>query len=494
MPAKKPARKSRTTEIIGPQLDHSDYVTVIEDLTRQLCELRIQYAKAQDDELEKRYYDRINDRADIVDYLQRIIPQQAQILVELNEQLVQTTSTFERESAETNRLIDEAEAKYAKAQQEFESDRKILEGDLNAYTPLRLEKDALLAKYDAQETETREQTRFHLEHIYNYEREQVIARDDLKQQIQQRCRLLEVDFHKTNDIRISALTQQLARENIALTNALDRSEFRQRRLQRRADALHAEAQLRRAMHFTYTSEPERLQHNVQCQAAINVRLEEAYRHALHLNRTLNFAAALREDVNDRVLAMHLKELAFAHKLPCLRDHIQKARTECIELRAAFRRATEFAERLVAVLLLVKLRIKTAAVLEKVSHTDEQLRASQRQELLANLSQILDRSFDVIPSEFAIVPVPREQGADAWTGILSLQLPSTDELLADGINARVSIASGESIQDVQIGSELQLSASSLDVELPPSNDELEEGDAGVSSSDDAVGPDEKSENE
>lgn len=225
MAAKKKKEKKATKE--KDQLsavDKTFYELTITDLNNKLSYLRSHDAKLEERnaELEASMAQLQEDRSDITAYLSRTVDTQANHIKNFEEKLTQLAKVRAEEMERFQRKIQDWEGKFKTMQEQLTSEIKLLTGKLNSLEEFRIQKDELMAKFDQQENELKEQNQRHKDIIYELEQKQILDKDRLKNEVENRLLQLSNEFAKSNEIRISAHVQRMVRENIVLNNELDR--------------------------------------------------------------------------------------------------------------------------------------------------------------------------------------------------------------------------------------------------------------------------------
>lgn len=205
-------------------VDKTFYELTINDLNNKLSHLRSHNAKLEERnaELETTMVQLEEDRSDITAYLNRTLNTQANNIKDFEEKLTQLAKVRAGETERFQRKIQDWESKYKTMHEQLTSEIKLLTGKLNSLEEFRIQKDELMAKFDQQETDLKEQNQRHKETLYELERKQILDKDRLKNEVENRLLQLSNEFAKSNEIRISAHVQRMVRENIALNNELDR--------------------------------------------------------------------------------------------------------------------------------------------------------------------------------------------------------------------------------------------------------------------------------
>lgn len=205
-------------------VDKQFYEISTNDLNSKLSNSSTQNATLEERnaELETQMAQLEEDRADITAYLTRTLESQENIIKDFEEKLSEQATVRAEETESFQETIRDWETKFKAMQDELTSEIKLLNGKLNSLEEFRIQKDELMAKFDQQETNSKEQEQRHKEILYEMERKQIVEKVRLKNELENRLVQLSNEFVKSNEIRIASHVQRLTRENIALNNELDR--------------------------------------------------------------------------------------------------------------------------------------------------------------------------------------------------------------------------------------------------------------------------------
>lgn len=205
-------------------VDKTFYELTINDLNNKLSHLRSHNAKLEERnaELETNMVQMEEDRSDVTAYLNRTLNTQANNIKDFEEKLTQLARVRAEETERFQAKLQDWQNKFKTMHDQLTSEIKLLTGKLNSLEEFRIQKDELMAKFDQQENDLKEQNQRHKETLYELERKQILDKDRLKIEVENRLLQLSNEFAKSNEIRISAHVQRMVRENIALNNELDR--------------------------------------------------------------------------------------------------------------------------------------------------------------------------------------------------------------------------------------------------------------------------------
>lgn len=213
-------------------VDKTFYELTITDLNNKLAHLRTDNASLEERnvDLEARMVQLDEDRSDVTAYLNRTLNTQANNIKDFEEKLSELAKVRATETESFQNKIKDWELKYKAMHDQLTSEIKLLTGKLNSLEEFRIQKDELMAKYDQQETDLKEQNQRHKDTLYELERKQILDKNHLKNDVENRLLQLSNEFARSNEIRIAAHVQRMVRENIAINNELDRLLYTNERL------------------------------------------------------------------------------------------------------------------------------------------------------------------------------------------------------------------------------------------------------------------------
>lgn len=391
MPPKKKKDK-KPVEVKDPMtaVDRTFYELTITDLNQKLSHLRSHNATIEErnEQIEETMRQFQEDRTDVTAFLDRTLKVKVNTILDLEEKLTELAEVRAAETIEFQRQIKEGELRYKTMQDELTSEIKLLTGKLNSIEEFRIQKDELLAKFDQQETELRIQTKQHRDLIYDIERKQVMDKDRMKKEVENKLLQLSNEFAKSNEIRISAHVQRLVRENIALNNELDRMMFSQRRLQQENKTiLERDANRQNATAVVRTENSDLILRN-DIQLELIKQLTLKYEQIQFQKGDL-LAVQKAQITKQKICKDAEKEMKESrHKLRLLEQYVHSVHVECQNHSMQVKQQAAELQRLQDILIKLKLTVKSAARGEKDSKDDPKFRAAQRKHLLDELVEIL----------------------------------------------------------------------------------------------------------
>lgn len=509
-----PPKKSKTAAPAADAMkafDRQYYELTITDLNNKLSRLRSfnETVEERSIELEAKMRQLEEDRTDVTAFLDRSLTHKISTNKDLEDKLSELAKVRDDEKTEFLRQIREGDLKFKTMQEELTSEIKLLTGKLNSVEEFRVQKDELLAKFDQQESELRVQTKQHRDLIYDIERKQVMDKDRLKKEVENKLLELSNEFAKSNEIRISAHVQRLVRENIALNNELDRMMFSQRRLQNENKKILSEATDRRNYVESFRSENENFVRVCDQQVAIIRKMTTELESTKAMNASLCEADKLRKLAEKRDTSSKQNSTILNQKVHLLEQHVHALRSESVNLHTMYKQQSKEMERLTDILLKLKFTVKSAARGEKRNLSDDpEFRKAQRENLLSELMEVLNVVYKAPEPVLSLETVGSVEelyrrgniGMTPEQSALSLMMAKPiGRIQASRLKASVMMAVKEEtakrrasqssvpIIDLESGSMIVMSESTLG-EAPPDENEMEEGeDLGVSSSDEEQAP-------
>lgn len=385
-----PRREPKEVKEPVTAVDKTFYELTIQDLNNKLGHLRSHTEKMElrNEEIEAQIKQLEEDRSDVTAYLDRTLQTKICSIKDLEEKLSELAKVRSEETTEFRRLIKEGELKYKTMQDELTSEIKLLTGKLNSLEEFRIQKDELLAKFDQQESELRVQTKNHRDLIYDIERKQVLDKDRLKTDVENKLLQLSTEFAKSNEIRISAHVQRLVRENIALNNELDRMMFSQRRIQSENKQLISQDEELRGTISVVANEKASLVKTCDLRLEVIKQLTTKYEELCEKNAKLVAADHNRVVKENRAQMANKNMQNYEQKVHMLEQHVHAIRTECQSHQMIVKQQAAELQRLYQILKKLKFTVRSAAETDPRTSDDAMFRATQRKYLLDELLSIL----------------------------------------------------------------------------------------------------------
>lgn len=303
----------------------------------------------------------------------------------------------------------------------------------------------------------KEQSQRHKEILQEMERKQIVDKNTLKNDVENKLLELSSEFTKASEVRISAHVQRLVRENIALNNELDRIMFTHRRLQNEMKSIKDRDKERSDATATYCSENKQLIRTCDAQIEIIKRLTAECEKMKLTNQVLMDAARMKEHAEKREQKA-VKELEdYKVKTNLLEQHVHAIRTECSKHKVIVEEQIDESVRLANVLTQIKYTVKSACRGQNEPDDDPRFREAQRKNLLSELLGILltvndpipKKSFDTIESindmynkgDLGMTP------SKSISSILRMRRPFARRIVSDidlGMNGEDDVGDDESL--------------------------------------------------
>lgn len=392
MPRARQPKPQETKDQLS-NVDKAFFELTIADLNKKLAHLRSHTVKLteRNEELEAQMAQLIEDRADVTAYLDRSLHIKESNILDLEEKLSELAKVRVDETKDFQKQIRDWELKFKTMQEELTSEIKLLTGKLNSLEEFRIQKDELMAKFDQQDMDLKEQTKRHQTVLYEMERKQVVDKDRLKRDVENKLLQLSNEFAKANEIRIAAHVQRLVRENIALNNELDRMMFSQRRLQTESKAIEEKGADNTALANTVHTENKILIRTCDAQLEIIKKLTgECEGLKQKRQRQLEMEHLLKHTTLRETIAVHELD-ANQLKIKQLEQYVYWMKTECdAHVLIGKQRAAEV-DRLLGILHKLKMTIKSAIRGQQMRDTDDddpEYRLMQRDGLLSELMSVV----------------------------------------------------------------------------------------------------------
>lgn len=338
--------------------------------------------------LQSLIYSHVSFLVSIFSYLNRTLNQKVNTIQELEDKLTELSKVRREENENFKKRMNEWENKYKAMHDNLSSEIKLLTGKLNSMEEFRLQRDDLMAKFDTQEMELKEQAKRHKAILYEMERKVILDKERMRKDVENKLLELSTEFTKTSDLRVAASTQRLVRENIALNNDMDRMIFTQERLQREHEDMKKKHHNIVGQYDASIAEKKRLIKTGEQQLEIIMKLTNEYEDLRDQNSYLKeikrgHEVARKMTKDNRNELMGMKETIRileqnVHVIDCDRQQL-KANT--IYHRHEYDRVSD-------IIKSVRVTVKSA-IKGDVEGDDPAYRESQRQNLLTDLLNILN---------------------------------------------------------------------------------------------------------
>lgn len=366
------------------------------------------------------------------------------------------------------------------------SEIKLLTGKLNSMEEFRLQRDDLIAKFETQEFELKDQAKKHKEILYEMERKVILDKERMRKDVENKLLELSTEFTKTSDLRVAASTQRLLRENIALNNDMDRILTLQARLQKENEDMKKKHKEIVAQYEASVAEKKRLLRTCDQQLEIIEKMTKEFENSRDLNNYLldikrSHEVARRMTKDQRNEMQQLRD-----KVSMLEQHIESIEGDREHLRhkASFN-LHEF-ERVSEIIDLLKLTVKSAIKGEREFEHDPVFNQARRSNLLTDLLNILNNVETKTPIRRASSAISFYSQGDLGfmpkldapaiveehqIDVMSASLASPRMSLTGIPEPRSSDLLSVNIVDPMSGS-LSIASESVESEAPPDDDEDE----------------------
>lgn len=385
---KKQPKEKKEAEGLLPAVDRQFYELTINDLNQKLTRLRghNNRVELQAEELEGKLKQVLEDKADIVAYLNRELTAKVDIIAELEEKLTELNNVREDENRLSKKHYKELEGKAKAVEEQLTSEIKLLTGKLNSLEEFRIQRDEILAKFEAQEVALKDQTKRHEERLYEIEKGNIVGKDLLKKEVEQRLLQLSNEFTSSRDIRVASHVQRLVRENICLDNEIERMFVTHQRVEKENARLKAVAKECVKQQQVDRVENARLIRTAQQQVliieALTTKVEEQIARNLKLERIAEQYERLRGELDANETARQLRE-----QIAGLEERMGRINRNRKNLRLAAIRNRKDLDRILEELKLFKETLNAIILMDESGEEGVEGRL-QRESLLKELVTIL----------------------------------------------------------------------------------------------------------
>lgn len=303
-------------------VDRTFFEITINDLNNKLINLRKRNGDLEEKnaDLETQMGQLDEDRADVIAYLRRTVLTQTSNIKDLEEKLLELAKVRADETERFQNIITDWESKYKAMHEQLSSEIKLLAGKLNYLEEFRLQHDDLMAKFDQQDRNLKEQEQRHKDTLYELEHKQITEKVQLKNQLENRLLQLSNEFAKTNQIRTAAHVQRMTRENIALNNEIDQLLHTVERLT--SENQSVKAQNREKRHYSKTISEENAHLMEMCQKYLKI-----------INRLTTECERLKDNLNSAGESEKLRKIAEVRETAA-RKELNESKAKLKSLKAA----------------------------------------------------------------------------------------------------------------------------------------------------------------
>lgn len=323
---------------------------------------------------------------------------------ELEDKLTELSKVRREENENFKKRMNEWENKFKTMHDNLSSEIKLLTGKLNSMEEFRLQRDDLMAKFDTQEMELKEQAKKHKAILYEMERKVILDKERMRKDVENKLLELSTEFTKTSDLRVAASTQRLVRENIALNNDMDRMMFTQERLQQENEAMKKKHREIAGQYEVSLAEKKRLFRTGEQQLEIIKNLTSEYESLRDQNSYLKEIKRGHEVARKMTKDNRGELMEFKEKIRILEQHIHVIECDRQQLKSHTVYHRQEYDRVSEIIKSVRLTVKSA-IKGDIDQDDPAFRESQRKNLLTDLLNILNdlekhgkkASLETIPS-------------------------------------------------------------------------------------------------
>ncbi|KXJ83495.1 hypothetical protein RP20_CCG006228 [Aedes albopictus] len=391
---KKPKKAKKAVPDIQPvdglsAVDRQFFEITINDLNQKLARLRTHNVKIEErnEELESKLKQIEEDRADVTAFLDRTLQEKLAVIIELEDKLSELSKVRDQENTECQEKIVSLDAKYKAMHEQLTSEIKLLTGKLNSMEEFRMQRDELMAKFDAQDTELKEQNKRHKTTLYEMERKVILDKDRLRKDVENKLLQLSTEFTKSSEIRVAAHTQRLVRENIALNNEMDRMIFTQERLEKQfADLKAQNAELRNQAEIDLV-EKQRLMQTCQERLDLIKQLADQYEQQLHRNAQLHAYKEKADEFETETQSTKKEYNHLRQKVRILEQYIHFINTDRQSLRNESDHNRKEFDRISEILKTVRFTVRSAFKEDELED-DLPYQEIKRKRLIADLLNTL----------------------------------------------------------------------------------------------------------
>lgn len=246
-----------------------------------------------------------------------------------------------------------------------------------------------MAKFDTQELELKEQAKKHKAILYEMERKVILDKERMRKDVENKLLELSTEFTKTSDLRVSASTQRILRENIALNNDMDRILAMQKRLKNENEEMARKHQEISMQYEANLAEKKRLMKTCEQQLNIikkltteNENSRDLTAYLIEIRRSHEVARKMTKD--NRSEMQKLKD-----EVAALENHIRVIDADRQNLKSETMYHREEYERISNIIRSMRLTVKSALKGDSEFDHDPAFREAQRNTLLGDLLNILN---------------------------------------------------------------------------------------------------------
>lgn len=246
-----------------------------------------------------------------------------------------------------------------------------------------------MAKFDTQEHELKEQAKKHKAILYEMERKVILDKERMRKDVENKLLELSTEFTKTSDLRVSASTQRILRENIALNNDMDRILVMQKRLKNENEEMKRKHREVMMQYDANVAEKKRLMKTCEQQLSIIKKLTTENENSRDLNsylmeirRSHEVARRMTKDNRDELYELKDKVASLEQHIKIIDHDRQQLKSETLYHQQEYERVSN-------IIRDIRLTVKSALKGDKENEHDPAFREAQRNTLLTDLLNILN---------------------------------------------------------------------------------------------------------
>lgn len=246
-----------------------------------------------------------------------------------------------------------------------------------------------MAKFDTQEYELKEQAKKHKAILYEMERKVILDKERMRKDVENKLLELSTEFTKTSDSRVSASTQRILRENIALNNDMDRILVMQKRLKSESEEMKRKHQEVMLQYDANVAEKKRLMKTCEQQLSIikkmtteNENSRDLNNYLMEIRRTHEVARKMTRENRDELNELKDKVASYEQHIRVIDHDRQHLKGETMYHQQEY-------ERVADIIRDMRLTVKSALKGDRDHEHDQAFREAQRNTLLTDLLNILN---------------------------------------------------------------------------------------------------------
>ncbi|BES92617.1 chromosome 9 open reading frame 117 [Nesidiocoris tenuis] len=217
-------KKDKEVKDTLPEVDKEYYEIQIADLNKKLSRLKTFMVKLEEENtnLKSELQQVERDRADVIAYLKRRLGEKSEEITELLERNHALVEEKKAENESFQELLASKDQEFKEVHDQLSAEIKLLNGKLSSLEEFREQKESLTAKYCQLEDKLRMTEEKAQEMEKEYEKANLINKDRLRQEMEEKLLQLSLDFQRVTQTKIDSTTQRVIKENIQISNELSK--------------------------------------------------------------------------------------------------------------------------------------------------------------------------------------------------------------------------------------------------------------------------------